>query len=362
MTILFLLSILTIVLYSCFMLYVSFNFKKSLIDKKRFSEKITVIIPCRNEELNIGICLNAILRQSMQKQQFEVIVVDDFSEDDTLKVAGQFMDTLPLRVLKNKVPGKKNALSLGIENSLNEIIITTDADCTMSAEWLNTMLSEFMQGQLNMLCGPVNFNDTDSLFEQLQRTESAAIIGISAVMLNAGRPATCNGANLMFSKQIFNQLEGYKSHLLLATGDDDLLMQEFYRLNPSKVRYALNKNAMVYTEASPDFDSFLHQRIRWLAKRKHYIYPWNSYIQMLVFFQLLAFYILLVYFIFTFSFLAILSIVLKYISEIVFGIRLQSVFRFRLIYIFRIPFFESYIFRLLFLSQSIRAKWKGRAV
>ncbi len=346
--------------------YCIFIFKVSIAMETNFSKsdlvksKVSIVIPCRNEATNIGKCLRSIAQQTLSIYQFEIIVIDDFSEDATYKIATEFVNNLPLTVLKNTIAGKKNALSMGIEYAVNDIIITTDADCTMENQWLSNMLFSFEQKQLNMLCGPINFNDSSSLFQQLQQTESAAVVGISAAMMAMQKPATCNGANLMFKKSIFNQLNGYNHHKALASGDDDLLMQTFYNYDKKKVAYHLNLNAMVYTNACLGLKEFLNQRIRWLSKRKFYAYPWNQYLQLFILMQLMAFYYLFILAISTHSIIAIGLLINKLLFDLLLGIKLRNIFTFKYLLILLMPFYEIYIIVVLLYARFSKVKWKGR--
>ena len=103
---------------------------------------LSVIIPARNEANNIE---NLLL--DLQKQQysdFEVIVVDDHSEDNTLEVVERFIQSNPwCRLLSNLHSGKKAALTLGIESAKGSIIVTTDADCRISSGWLSALKRYF---------------------------------------------------------------------------------------------------------------------------------------------------------------------------------------------------------------------------
>ncbi len=362
MMVLFYFSCFVMVIY-CIFIAVNIYYVQTEFPKVRnVKQKLSIIIPCRNEGDNIGHCLRSILHQTLPYSQYEIIIVDDFSEDDTVKIANEFKARLPLTVLHNSIAGKKNALMTGIAYAVNDIIITTDADCTMAPGWLSSMLQIFHAGQLNMLCGPINFNNSPSLFQQLQQTESAAIVGISAVMLDKRKPATCNGANLMFSKSIFNRISGYGSHSELATGDDDLLMHGFYAHDAGKVAYTLNYNAMVHTKASTGLMQFLQQRTRWLSKRKYYVYKWNNYLQALVIAQLAAFYFVFVFGIMTGSLLALCMVLNKFIFDLMFGIQLKKVFNFRFWQILLMPFFELYILLVMLYGLFFKKKWKGRTL
>jgi biofilm PGA synthesis N-glycosyltransferase PgaC len=355
MNLLFILAVLVMGVYCAFIIWVAVNFKVTPAVKGNISDSVSIIIPCRNEAENIMTCLASIGRQSIGKNRFEIILVDDFSEDNTVELAGRYSVEFPLTILKNRNPGKKNALNLGIAYSQNDTIVTTDADCTMHPDWLSTMLNEFSDRKLSMLCGPVRFNDSGSVFERLQQAESMAIIGISAVMLNTGKPATCNGANLMFSKSVFNDIGGYGKLISLHTGDDDLLMHDFYGLDQSRVGYSMNIEAMVNTQSCTDLRGLLNQRARWLVKRKHYRYGWNGGIQMLVLCQFL-----LIGSFFISGFWALAMIIVKFTCELIYGLRLKPAFRFNYALILLMPFFQCYILLLFLKSWFIIPHWKGR--
>ncbi len=362
MSIIFIISALVIIVYCLFIGYIAAHIQNNFPKSEWPQTKVSIIIPARNEVDNIANCLHSIALQSLSQEQYEIILIDDFSEDDTVKIAMAFKNKLPLTILNNHMPGKKNALALGINHASYDTILTTDADCAMDRDWLKTMLSIYEKEGLHMLCGPVNLKAEGSFFKALQQTESAAIVGISATMLKRKMPATCNGANLMYNKTVFMQLNGYKHHLQLASGDDDLLLHAFYNQAADKVSYTLNYHAMVNTAASPNFIALIHQRSRWLSKRKYYAYPWNAHLQKLVFGQLLAFYCLLFYAINTHSLLAIALILNKYLFDLMLGTQLKMSLNFRYLQIFWMPFYELYIVFVLLHARFAKAEWKGRGV
>ncbi|MFM1793710.1 MAG: hypothetical protein RL642_95, partial [Bacteroidota bacterium] len=106
------------------------------------TEKVTVIIPARNEEANIGRCLDSLLQQSLPTDQREIIVVDDGSTDTTATLVESYAEKgVRLLTLTDEAGGKKAALAKGIAAAKHGIIVTTDADCTYPANWLNTLLN-----------------------------------------------------------------------------------------------------------------------------------------------------------------------------------------------------------------------------
>jgi len=105
-------------------------------------DKVSIIIPARNEEQNIGRCLDSLLDQTLPKTQIEIIVVDDGSGDSTSSIVRTYAEkNVRLLQLSDEVGGKKLALTKGIEIASHPLIVTTDADCIYPNNWLNTLLS-----------------------------------------------------------------------------------------------------------------------------------------------------------------------------------------------------------------------------
>ncbi|MFO7622470.1 MAG: glycosyltransferase, partial [Bacteroidales bacterium] len=102
---------------------------------------VSVIIACRNEEKNMEKLLRHLAAQDYPPHLFEVIVVDDNSDDQTACIASSFDRSMNLKVISNEGSGKKNAIRTGIGSSQGRLIITTDADCRMGTGWISTIAS-----------------------------------------------------------------------------------------------------------------------------------------------------------------------------------------------------------------------------
>lgn len=322
---------------------------------------ISIVIPMRNESNTILDCLNSIEKQEGSDIQFEVLLIDDHSNDGSFEKASNWKGSLDLRILKSKGSGKKNALLFGIEHAKYKHILTLDSDCVVSSTWLNSMANEYFSKQLNMLCGPIALR-SNSLFQDFQQSESAAIVGISMVSLNQKMPSTCNGANLMFDKSVFNEVGAYSGNEDVASGDDDLLMHKFCKKDMHKVAYSQNPSAMVYARAVVGFKEFIQQRARWLSKRKLYQYNYNQWIHALIGVKLLVFYFCLIQSLlgngleysmmamgFVFFDLLYAKALLKMYTINVFTVVLSS---FYLLYVF-----PSYVLTLVG-----KIEWKGRKI
>jgi cellulose synthase/poly-beta-1,6-N-acetylglucosamine synthase-like glycosyltransferase len=233
-----------------------------------------VIIPFRNESENILKSLESLQAQNYSKEKFEIIFVDDSSEDDSLKKISEAKKNDNVRVLS--VPKtfqvnahKKRAIIYGIENSTSEIIITTDADCLHKIDWLQTMINEF-DAMTGFVSGPVIFLDKNSFFEKLQKLEFAGLVLTGAGLINAGTPVICNAANLAYRRKVFEEVNGFNDQMNLSSGDDELLMQKIYKNTNYKIKFCWNKSAVVKTKANKSYSQFYQQRKRWASKGLFY--------------------------------------------------------------------------------------------
>lgn len=233
---------------------------------------ISVIIAARNEEKLIGRCIESILAQDYPKEYYELIIIDDHSVDNTAAIAASYpgVKVISLQLGEQFNSYKKKAIAEGIKASVGELIVTTDADCTMGKRWLHTLVSYQAKHQCNMLAAPVSFYEESSWFERIQTAEFLFINGTGAGAIGIKMPFSCNGANLMYRKSIFNELGGFQGIDHLASGDDELLMHKVDYAYPGTVGFLKNPEAIVYTHAKPTLSEFLQQRKRWASKSVKY--------------------------------------------------------------------------------------------
>ncbi len=239
---------------------------------------ISVIIPARNERDNIGACITSVLAQNYPADLFEVIVVDDHSEDDTARIVGDFTDDrLRLLDLAHHLPRdkkinayKKAALSAGISRAKGELIVTTDADCVAPNAWLTHLACMFEQEHPAMIVAPVVYFATGGLCRIFQMIDFMGMQGVTVAANSMKMGNMSNGANLAFSKDAFEQVQGYEGIDNLASGDDYLLMMKISRLPDAKIACLKSEQAIMTTIPQPDWASFLRQRIRWASKSGKY--------------------------------------------------------------------------------------------
>ncbi|MDX5429028.1 MAG: glycosyltransferase [Bacteroidota bacterium] len=194
-----------------------------------FLEPVSIVIVARNEAENLRKNLPIILGQDYP--QFEVVVVNDRSWDDTRFVIEEMMDSYPdLRLTHvNETEefwlGKKYGLTIGIKAARHPYLLLTDADCTPSSDkWLRYMASGFNEGSL--ILGYGAYRKYPGWLNLIIRYETL-ITGLQYLSFALfGSPYMGVGRNMAYTKDLFFSNRGFVKHMHLASGDDDLFVNE----------------------------------------------------------------------------------------------------------------------------------------
>ena len=234
--------------------------------------KVNVVVAARNEEKNIKACIHALLSQSYPKSFLRITIVDDFSEDATNNILVELaskheqIEVIEL-ASKNWGTGKKIALKAAIDHSTAELIVTTDADCTMGKHWISTLVAYYQQTNVKMIVAPVMINRTKRFFENLQAIELMALVTSGAASLFFNKATLCNGANLAYARNVFYEVNGFEGINNSPSGDDVLLMYKIKNRYKAEISFLKHKNAIVYTQPVKTINDFFSQRKRWATKR-----------------------------------------------------------------------------------------------
>jgi cellulose synthase/poly-beta-1,6-N-acetylglucosamine synthase-like glycosyltransferase len=243
------------------------------------STQFTVIIPARNEAANIKACVDSILNQDYPTDAFEIIVIDDFSEDDTAFIvtalSQQYSQVRLIQLADHCKVGetlayKKKAIEIAVAEAKGDWILTTDADCIVPKKWLLLYNAYIQEHQPCFVAAPVMFIKTAGILNQFQVLDFLALQGITAAAVGAGKHSMSNGANLGFEKTAFIAVGGYQGVDHIASGDDMFLMHKMKQTLHKPVGYLFHPDAIVLTAAMDTWKSFIMQRIRWASKARYY--------------------------------------------------------------------------------------------
>jgi glycosyltransferase involved in cell wall biosynthesis len=247
---------------------------KQLNTQSKYS--FTILVPARNEEHTIQHCLQSLINQNYTGQ-FEILIINDYSTDSTAQQVNAFIKESKAHHVRlinlaetSAYHGvKKAGITYGISCARSEYIILTDADCTRGENWLTTINSFIGTHKSKMIYAPVMFN-ANNMFERIQALEFSGLVAIGGAAIQLKNPNMCSAANLIFSKQVFVEVEGYKGNENIASGDDEFLLHKVFKRYPNDIHFLKHRDAVVYTTANASVKQLTEQRRRWVSKSMKY--------------------------------------------------------------------------------------------
>jgi len=237
---------------------------------------VSIVIPVRNEDPVISGLLKDLAEQTYPGEMFEVVFVNDHSNDDSCAVIESFIEGRTGFSLIHLSPGehgKKVALSQGITSAAYEWIIQIDADCRIGANFITAHMAFLEANPSDFVAGLVTTGKGGGGFlESFERLDLLSLAGVGAGSFYYGRPMMCSGANLAYSRDLYRETRPFDPTERIASGDDMFLMIGARKLG-KKLSFNPAREAMVETRPVQNLRSFIKQRIRWGTKSLHYKMP-----------------------------------------------------------------------------------------
>jgi poly-beta-1,6-N-acetyl-D-glucosamine synthase len=233
---------------------------------------VSIIICARNEAENLKRFLPSVLEQDYP--DYEVIVVNDCSEDGSYLILGNYLLQYPhLRISTvNKDPkfthNKKFAQFIGIKAAKNEILLFTDADChPESDKWLANMASHFHE-KTDFVLGYGGYISKNGLLNKYIRYDCLFIAMQYLGMAIRGIPYMGVGRNLGYRRSLFFANNGYGAHNHLISGDDDLFVNS--NATKANTRVEFRRESHTRSVPSADLKEWIIQKKRHLTTAPYY--------------------------------------------------------------------------------------------
>lgn len=233
---------------------------------------VSVIICAKNELNNLSQNLSSIFEQDYP--EYQVIVVNDCSNDDTGDYLKGLMDAHPrLKVItiiedENYTHGKKIALMMGIKGAAHEYLLLTDADCKPKDKyWLRNMISEF-NPETEIVLGYGAYEKQSTFLNKVIRFDTFIIALQYLSFALANKPYMGTGRNLAYKKSLFFKMKGFASHYHIESGDDDLFVNEAVNKHHAKINVNLNDHTV--SKVKTTLKDWMTQKCRHLTTYNHY--------------------------------------------------------------------------------------------
>lgn len=247
-------------------------FKNTHIVTNDNTEPISVIICARNEDENLTEFLPKVLTQ--EYPNFEVIVVNDCSFDNTENVIDEYVKIFPnLKKVNIKEDayykhGKKFAILVGIKAAAHEQMVFIDADCyPTSNKWLQMMSNGFSK-EREIVLGYGAYEKNESFLNKLIRYDTFMIATqyLSHAIKNKAYMGV--GRNLGYKKDLFYRNKGFSNHYHINSGDDDLFVNQVASATNTNV--CIHHDAFTISKAKTNFKAWKLQKVRHLTTAPFY--------------------------------------------------------------------------------------------
>jgi cellulose synthase/poly-beta-1,6-N-acetylglucosamine synthase-like glycosyltransferase len=314
---------------------------------------ISVVIAARNEQERIQPCLTSLGSLIYPQNKYEVILVDDYSDDDTAEYMEKYVSqyenwkVIKLKSKSTELRGKKNALLRGISEANGDIIFTTDADCLVPPNWLTGMSKMFDPG-VSMVLGYSPLVDNSGIKHKILKFDNLFSAIASAAPTKLGYPFTSVGRNLAYRKDAYQNAGGFLALKKFKSGDDIHLTERFRYLNTGKIEYCANPETFVETFAPTQTAEIFHQQVRKNSKILLST-PSSIFMALIIFIYYMIIALLPAVFP-QFLLVWLITIILKFVLELsalslankIFRqkMRLYTIMLFQIIYPFHIIFFS----------------------
>lgn len=329
--------------------------------------KFSIIIPFRNEAEIINDTIKSLLKLDYDKEDFEIILVNDHSEDDFQKRIGDLLDLGSIIIIDNNGVGKKEAIETGVAKAKNEWILCSDADCLFQEEWLMACNKTINGSSADLYLLPVFMDQGNGLLGRFQYYDLLSTLGFNmGYYFYKGVSLLANGANILFKKVDFQIIDPFKNNKSISSGDDMFLLQEFKR-NGRVIKMKCDSEYWVQTKGQTSWRAFLDQRIRWVKKMKFiksdlsfYIGIYISVIQLSLWISLFIGFFNLYMFFFFLSLILVktwadFNLIKKISSYKNLHIEIGEILFFEFVYMLIVPI-------ILTVSVFRRPVWKGRKI
>ena len=232
---------------------------------------ISVVIAIKNESKNLEVLLNALNNQTLAKDKFEIIFIDNESTDNSLKILKKYKDKIENlnyynsgKVLMNW-DRKIFSLSKGIEISKGNIVLHTDGDCIPNAKWIENFYNSFNNPKVGVVISRTPLVGS-GFWGKILELENLYQDIFGALGIGHNLFFTCNGRSLGYRKKYFEDIGGYDQISNIIGADDDLLIHRIINEKHCKIKYIISDESCVFSKTPENFEDFFNQRLRYASK------------------------------------------------------------------------------------------------
>lgn len=234
---------------------------------------LSIVIVSRNDSSLLSDCVASIYGGTYPKDHYEIIVVNDHSEDDSFTLLEDKsypnLTVLNLKDVAGEVVNcnyKKAGQAYGIRKAKNDWIVTTDGDCICPSNWLATIAN--YTDEYDVMTGPIKMIGQKSYLSDFQIYDVMATMILTCFGIKKKFWFSANAANMAIRKSVFSKHQDLRTEEYVS-GDDMFLIQ-WAAKEGYKVGFMRDASVIVETAVESSWKDLFNQRRRWAAKTNGY--------------------------------------------------------------------------------------------
>jgi len=236
--------------------------------------RVSILVAARNEEANIGRCLQSLARLNYPADKLEILIGDDASTDATAAVVRRFVEGRPqfrllsIRHRLGTARGKSNVLAHLCRAATADYFLLTDADMVLSPDWVQTMVAA-APPEVGVVTGITTADGP--LFGRLQGLDWLFGLNLIRLLTDCGLPITAVGNNMLVTRAAYESIGGYEALAFCITED----LQLFQRIVAQgwRCRNLIDPRVLGVSAPQPTLGHLLRQRKRWMKGASRL--PWQ---------------------------------------------------------------------------------------
>ena len=230
--------------------------------------KVSILIPAGNEEADLPVCLRSLEGLDYPEDKLQFILGDDESTDTTPTIIKEWTASRSNSVWlsidgsgRKKLNGKAHALSQMAKLAEGELLLFTDADCTVNGNWVKEMVRAF-RPSFGLVTGITTVRPTTG-FAWMQSLDWWVTLGMVKCLSDLGHNVTAMGNNMLVSKQAFTEVGGFER--VSQTVTEDLALAQALTKKGYQPVQQVSAASLVETKSEKNFGTLLKQRKRWMS-------------------------------------------------------------------------------------------------
>lgn len=247
---------------------------------------ISIIIPAFNCSLALNLCLQSIFKQNLENKEYEVIVVDDGSTDNTQETAQNF----PVKLISQRHQGAAAARNQGAQEAKGSLLLFIDADCTVDNNWISKHKTSYQNPtDIGVLGGAITISASPHSIFEIFDHYSTKMYQQHPKRKSSSDNEYLNSTNLSCLKERFFEVSGFDESL--PTGED---VDFCHKMSKAGYNIYFRNDIVVYHSGRNSLKNFLLHHYQWgkhapklrrqnKSLRFHWLFPRNIILAILYF-------------------------------------------------------------------------------